>query len=56
MDEPLEEKKPFEVEAPTEEDAQPDPDEELMLDKGGGRVWLVKVLTHGHHWQSQRYI
>jgi transcription initiation factor TFIIF subunit beta len=36
------EKKPFEAEH-NEEDAQPDPDEELMLDKGNGRVWLVKV-------------
>jgi hypothetical protein len=36
------EKKPFEAEH-NDEDAQPDPDEELMLDKGNGRVWLVKV-------------
>lgn len=38
------EKKPFEAEH-NDEDAQPDPDEELMLDKGNGRVWLVKVST-----------
>jgi hypothetical protein len=36
------EKKPFEAEH-NDDDAQPDPDEELMLDKGNGRVWLVKV-------------
>ncbi|KAG1750285.1 transcription initiation factor IIF, beta subunit-domain-containing protein [Suillus lakei] len=36
------EKKPFEAEH-NDEDTQPDPDEELMLDKGNGRVWLVKV-------------
>ena len=35
------EKKPFDAEA--EEDSQPDPDEQLMLDQGNGRVWLVKV-------------
>lgn len=37
------EKKPFEAEAHNDEETQPDPDEELMLDKGNGRVWLVKV-------------
>lgn len=26
-----------------EEDRQPDPQEELMMDSGDGRVWLVKV-------------
>lgn len=36
-------KKRFDAEAPHEEDTQPDPDEELMLDRGNGRVWLVKV-------------
>ncbi|KAN0083987.1 Transcription initiation factor IIF, beta subunit domain containing protein [Tylopilus felleus] len=36
------EKKRFEPEVPNEEDTQPDPDEELMLDRGNGRVWLVK--------------
>ena len=35
------EKKPFDAEV--EEDSQPDPDEQLMLDQGNGRVWLVKV-------------
>lgn len=39
------EKKRFEPEVPNEEDTQPDPDEELMLDRGNGRVWLVKVST-----------
>lgn len=37
------EKKPFEEGGGQDEDAQPDPDEHLMLDQGGGRVWLVKV-------------
>jgi hypothetical protein len=37
------EKKPFDADAHNDEDTQPDPDEELMLDKGNGRVWLVKV-------------
>ncbi|KAG1821586.1 transcription initiation factor IIF, beta subunit-domain-containing protein [Suillus subaureus] len=39
------EKKPFEAEH-NDDDAQPDPDEELMLDKGNGRVWLVKIPKH----------
>lgn len=29
-----------------EEEMQPDPDENLMLDSGGGRVWSVKVPKH----------
>lgn len=38
------EKKPFDSEEKQhEEDAQPDPDEPLMMDAGNGRVWLVKV-------------
>jgi transcription initiation factor TFIIF subunit beta len=37
------EKKPFDAEAAQDDDAQPDPDEHLMLDQGNGRVWLVKV-------------
>ena len=38
------EKKPFDVEAAqNDEDSHPDPDEELMLDQGQGKVWLVKV-------------
>ncbi|KAJ7756930.1 transcription initiation factor IIF, beta subunit-domain-containing protein [Mycena metata] len=36
-------KKPFDVDAGGDEDAQPDPDEQLMLDQGHGRVWLVKI-------------
>lgn len=43
MDDVEDDKKRFEPEAPHEEDAQPDPEEELMLDRGNGRVWLVKV-------------
>jgi len=41
MNEEVEEKKPFDAEA--EDDLLPDPDEQLMLDQGNGRVWLVKV-------------
>lgn len=36
-------KKPFDAETAQDEDAQPDPDEQLMLDQGNGRMWLVKV-------------
>jgi hypothetical protein len=44
MDEAVEdEKKPFDAEVGAEDDSQPDPDEQLMLDQGNGRVWLVKV-------------
>jgi len=41
-----EDKKKFEPEVPHEEDSQPDPDEELMLDRGNGRVWMVKIPKH----------
>jgi len=37
------EKKTFDADAQQEEETQPDPEEELMLDRGNGRVWLVKV-------------
>jgi len=37
------ERKPFDAETGNDEDAQPDPDEHLMLDQGNGKVWLVKV-------------
>jgi hypothetical protein len=44
MDGPVDdEKKPFDAENANDDDAQPDPDEHLMLDQGSGRVWLVKV-------------
>jgi len=47
MDESLEdEKKPFEAEGVAEEETLPDPDEQLMLHQGNGRVWLVKVPKH----------
>lgn len=36
-------KKPFDSEAGHDDDNQPDPDEQLMLDQGTGRVWLVKI-------------
>jgi transcription initiation factor TFIIF subunit beta len=39
----VDDKKPFEV-PNDDDDAQPDPDEILMLDQGHGKVWLVKVL------------
>jgi transcription initiation factor TFIIF subunit beta len=39
------EKKPFDAEGPQEEETLPDPDEQLMLDQGNGRVWLVKVCA-----------
>ncbi|KAF9236290.1 transcription initiation factor IIF, beta subunit-domain-containing protein [Melanogaster broomeanus] len=29
-----------------EDETLPDPDEELMLDRGNGRVWLVKIPKH----------
>ncbi|KAK0500209.1 transcription initiation factor IIF, beta subunit [Armillaria luteobubalina] len=38
-----EEKKHFDAENPEDDDSQPDPDEQLMLDQGNGRVWLVKI-------------
>ena len=38
------EKKPLSaLEDPNDEDNQPDPDEILSLDAGGGKIWLVKV-------------
>ncbi|GJE89928.1 transcription initiation factor IIF subunit beta [Phanerochaete sordida] len=41
------EKKPFDAEnGQHDEDAQPDPDESLMMDAGNGRVWLVKIPRH----------
>jgi len=44
MDEIIDdEKKHFDAETANDDDAQPDPDEHLMLDQGNGRVWLVKV-------------
>ena len=45
MDDPQveDEKKPFDAEAGHDDDAQPDPDEPLMMESGNGRVWLVKV-------------
>lgn len=39
------EKKPFDAETEKDDDAQPDPDETLMLDQGNGRIWLVKVRS-----------
>ncbi|TFY79440.1 hypothetical protein EWM64_g4565 [Hericium alpestre] len=36
------EKKPFDAFGPDDE-SQPDPDEQIMLESGNGRVWLVKV-------------
>lgn len=42
-----EETKPFEGDTPQTDDwNQPDPDEELMLNQGSGRAWLVKVPNY----------
>ncbi|KAF9261385.1 hypothetical protein L218DRAFT_930860 [Marasmius fiardii PR-910] len=43
MEEVVEDKKTFEPDLAQDGDSLPDPDEQLMLDQGGGRVWLVKV-------------
>jgi len=40
------EKKPFDAEGQDGEEALPDPDEDLVLDKGNGRVWVVKIPKH----------
>ncbi|KIK77520.1 hypothetical protein PAXRUDRAFT_831362 [Paxillus rubicundulus Ve08.2h10] len=40
------EKTRYEPDASQEDETQPDPDEELMLDRGNGRVWLVKIPKH----------
>lgn len=47
VDQAGDDKKPLaSLEEPTnEEDLQPDPDETLQLDSGGGKIWLVKVLS-----------
>lgn len=51
MDGPLEdEKKPFDAETTAQDDdAQPDPDEHLMLDQGKGMVWIVKVRRNSRN-------
>lgn len=36
-------KKQFDAETTQDDDSQPDPEENLMLDQGNGRIWLVKV-------------
>lgn len=45
IDQSADDKKPLaSLEEPSkEEDMQPDPDETLQLDSGGGKIWLVKV-------------
>ncbi|KAK7040935.1 hypothetical protein VNI00_009531 [Paramarasmius palmivorus] len=44
MEEVVEEKKPFvDTDTAQDGDSLPDPDEQLMLDQGNGRVWLVKI-------------
>ncbi|KAJ8693154.1 hypothetical protein PTI98_010396 [Pleurotus ostreatus] len=43
MEEVEDDKKVFEPNDNHEDDALPDPDEQLMLDQGNGRVWLVKI-------------
>ena len=38
------EKKPFDAEnAANDDDTQPDPEEELIMQANNGRVWMVKV-------------
>ena len=37
------EKKPFDAEHVNDDDVQPDPVEELIMQANNGRVWLVKV-------------
>jgi len=51
MDDIDDEKKPFDAETANDDDAQPDPDEHLMLDQGNGRVWLIKVPIMHHRTQ-----
>jgi transcription initiation factor TFIIF subunit beta len=47
MDVSLEdEKKPFDTEMTQEDDSMPDPDEIMQLDRGNGRLWLVKVSSN----------
>jgi transcription initiation factor TFIIF subunit beta len=45
IDQSADDKKPLaSLEEPSkEEETQPDPDETLQLDSGGGKIWLVKV-------------
>lgn len=44
------ETKPFDAEqAGHDDEAQPDPDEPLMMESGNGRVWLVKVYENYSH-------
>lgn len=48
-----EEKKPFDAEVTgNEEETQPDPDEQMMMDQATGRVWIVKV-RQPHTWQTE---
>ena len=44
------EKKPFDAEQGGAEDdsAQPDPEEELLMQSNNGRVWIVKVHSARH--------
>ena len=51
------EKKPFDAETAQDDDAQPDPDEQLMLDQGNGRIWLVKVsCSQVPAWPTSRWL
>ncbi|KAF8481354.1 transcription initiation factor IIF, beta subunit-domain-containing protein [Gautieria morchelliformis] len=44
IDQATDDKKPLEsLEEPNEDETQPDPDETLQLDSGGGKIWLVKI-------------
>ena len=45
VDQVADDKKPLASleETTNDDDLQPDPDETLQLDSGGGKIWLVKV-------------
>ncbi|KAI0052342.1 hypothetical protein FA95DRAFT_1483907 [Auriscalpium vulgare] len=40
------EKKPFDALTANDDDTQPDPDEQIMLESGNGRVWQVKIPSY----------
>ena len=46
MDEGFEDDdKDFKAEGLLDGDNEPDPDETLMLEQGGGKVWMIKVAS-----------
>lgn len=50
----VDEKKPFDAEEVVKEEREPDPDEQLQMDSGGGRIWCVKVMREPQCDHSQR--